>query len=197
MYSLYSLYILYIYIYYRYFVYIYICMMFSFTCLVRRSGSYYSANPKNPRLCPPGAVNNCCPPYANLALKESEKLPQWMSSKKSTSRKNYRLQWGSKYVFKRSDKLSQASLILTTLAPCALPSFENQKNHAFRIGGVQFMKLLLESSRKELPCPFLTQKVSQGVALGAERSDPSKTKKNKLQKIWIFWAHKNPKNFCP
>lgn len=38
-------------------------------------GSYYSANPKNPRLCPPGAVNNCCPPYANLALKESEKLP--------------------------------------------------------------------------------------------------------------------------
>ena len=51
-----------------------------------------------------------------------------MSSRKNTSRKNYRLQWGSKYVFKRSDKLSQASLILTTLAPCALASFENKKS---------------------------------------------------------------------
>lgn len=123
-----------------------------------------------------------------------------MSSRKNTSRKNYRLQWGSKYVFKRSDKLSQASLILTTLAPSALASFENQKITKFRIGGVQFMKLLLESSRKELPCPFLTRTtsnndfVSQGVALGAERSDPSKKKKNKLQKSG-FCEHKKSEEF--
>ena len=75
-----------------------------------------------------------------------------MSSKKSTSRQKSRLQWGSKYVFKRSDKLSQFSLILTTPAPCALASFETKKITLSAFGGVQFMKrLLLESSRKELP----------------------------------------------
>lgn len=78
--------------------------------------------------------------------------------------------------------------------------FWDQKNKQSRFPHLAACNLwcgsYLNHPERSSPCPFLTQKVSQGVALGAERSDPSK-KKKQIAKSGFCEHKKLPTIFVP